>query len=67
MRFGKLREEIRKNHRTLRDFAKVADMDYVSLSRRLNGQQEFRRNEIERICGLLDIPGTRIWEYFFYN
>lgn len=36
-----------------------------TLSLKLNNKMDFRQNEIERACSLLNIPISKIHEYFF--
>ena len=64
--FGKLREAIKKKHKTLADFAAAIGMDVSTLSGKLNGRTGWKQSEIERACYLLDIPIEKVGEYFFY-
>lgn len=65
--YGRLREEIKKQFKTLNEFAYAMTMDVSTLSGKLNGKVEWKRSEMECACKLLDIPIGKVCEYFFYD
>lgn len=65
--FGRVREKIKVKYGNLLDFSEKIGINKATLSRKMNGQSEWTRAEIEKICLLLEIPVCEIGEYFFYN
>lgn len=65
MSYSKLRGRIREKYGTQEAFAKAMNMNYTTLSNKLNGKTEWTREEIERACTLLEIPVQEIPAYFF--
>ena len=50
---------------TIVDIAKALDIDPATLSRKISGQSDFYRNEIEKLCKLLDLSAEEILKIFF--
>lgn len=65
MKYSKLKGAIREKYGRQSDFAAALGMSQGSLSGKLNGRNEWTRIEIERACGLLDVPLCRAHLYFF--
>ena len=65
-RFGRLREKIKVVFGTQKAFADAMGMNVATLNLKLNGKAVWDLDEIEKACGLLDIPIGQIIEYFFY-
>ncbi len=64
-KYNRLKGRIIENCLTQRDFAKVVQIGYTSLNRKLNNHCEFTQLEIIKICDALGIPYTQINEFFF--
>lgn len=65
MKYAKLRGAIREKFRTQGNFARAMNMHSTTLSKKLSEQTEWTRQEIERACELLGIPGEELHTYFF--
>ena len=65
--FGRLREKIKEKYDTLDNFANAIGKSRTIISFKLSGKSDWRLDEIEFICRLLDIPIEKIPDYFFYN
>ena len=65
MRYSKLKGKIKECFGTNKAFAKAMDMDLSSLSAKLNNKSPWKREEIEKACGLLHIPIENVHIYFF--
>ena len=65
MEYAKLRGAIREKFRTQGTFARAIAMHPTTLSKKLSGQVDWTRQEIEKSCQLLGIPGDQIHAYFF--
>lgn len=66
-RFGKVREKISNKFGTIKVFAEAMEINCATLSKKLNGRNEFSRIEIAKMCELLEIPTEEITDYFFYR
>ena len=66
-KYGKLRERIKVCFGTINAFATAMGMSRTSLSFKLNGLSAWSNIEIEKACGLLEIPISQVCEYFFYE
>lgn len=64
-KYNRLKGKIIEKCLTQRDFAKVAQISYTSLNRKLNNHCEFTQSEIIKSCDVLGIPYTQISEFFF--
>lgn len=64
--FGRVREKIKQKYGTLHDFSEEVGMNKATFSKKMNGQSDFTRSEIETICVLLEISTSEVGEYFFY-
>lgn len=65
MSYPKLRGAIREKFGTQEAFAKALGMSDTTLSGKLTGKTEWKRQEIEDACRLLEIPITEAHAYFF--
>ena len=65
MRYAKLRGRIREKFRTQGAFAKAMGMHSTTLSKKLSGQVDWTRQEIETACERLGIPHEQLHVYFF--
>ena len=65
MSYAKLRGKIREVFGTNEAFAEAMKMDTSSLSAKLNNKSPWKREEIEKACGLLGIPIEDVYLYFF--
>lgn len=62
---SKLRGLIREKFKTQADFALAVGMSDTTLSAKLNGKTDWKRQEIETACRLLDVAAEDIPLYFF--
>lgn len=60
---GKIKEKVK----TIANMAKLLNINTSTLSLKLNNHREFKRNEIIKICDILDINinDSEIKRYFF--
>lgn len=65
MAYAKLRGLIREKFKTQGAFAKAMGINPTTLSKKLSGQVDWTRKEIEKACNLLEIPANQIFDYFF--
>lgn len=65
MKYDKLRGRIIEKFGSQKAFAAAMGMNVSTLSFKLNGKSEWTREEIEKACGLLDIPIEEVHSYFF--
>lgn len=65
--FGLLREKVKQEFGTLLIFSDAMGMNKATLSKKVNGQTEWTRSEIEKACNLLGIPVAEVGDYFFYS
>lgn len=65
-KFGRLREKIKVVFGTQKAFADAMGMNVATLNAKLNSKATWTLEEIEKACGLLNILGSEIKEYFFY-
>lgn len=65
MNESKLRGRIREKFGTQEAFADAIGMSHTTLSAKLNGKSEWKRQEIEDACRLLGISAEEIPLYFF--
>lgn len=63
--YAKLRGKIREVFSTHEAFAAAMGISEASLSKKLNGHTEWKREEIVKACELLGIPLEAAHEYFF--
>lgn len=54
------RKEIRVS-----DLAKALDIDSATLSRKISGQSDFYRHEIEKLCQILELTPEETMQIFF--
>jgi transcriptional regulator with XRE-family HTH domain len=60
-----LKGDIIKSHFTIESFSKTLGMDKSQLSRRMNGEVRFTREEIKKISEVLEISQEEVWKIFF--
>lgn len=65
MSYSKLRGKIREMYGTNANFATAMSMDLSTLSLKLNNKTPWKREEIEKACGVLEIPIEDVYLYFF--
>lgn len=63
--YSKLRGKIREVFGTQEEFARAMGMSPVTLSKRLNNQVDWSREEMDRACELLGVPLEEVPLYFF--
>ena len=64
-KFNKLRGRIKEILHSETEFARQMELSASTISDKLNGKIQFRRDEIERACKILNIPSSEIASYFF--
>ena len=65
MKFAKLRGRIREKFGTEAAFAKALGVSVQIVSRKLNGNCQFKTRDIEKWCKVLEIPLEDAGLYFF--
>ena len=65
MSYAKLRGKIKEVFGTQDAFAEALKMDAATLSSKLNNRSDWKREEIETACKILNIPVEQLHEYFF--
>lgn len=65
MDYTLLRKTIKEKYRTEGAFAEALGIDRTSLYAKLINKTEWKREEIEKACLLLDIPINEVHVYFF--
>lgn len=65
MSYEKLKNRIKEKYRTEGEFAKALGVDRTSLYSKLIDKTDWKRAEIEKACGLLEIPIEEVHEFFF--
>lgn len=65
MSYSKLKGKIKECFNTNKAFAIAMGMDLSSLSAKINNKSPWKREEIEKACGLLGIPIEDVYLYFF--
>lgn len=63
--YAKLKGKIKEIFGTQSAFALAMGMDNATLSGKLNNKTSWKDEEIEKACGLLNIPIEQVHEYFF--
>ena len=64
-KYAKLSGKIKEKFKTQERFAVAMDMSPRSISLKLNNKREWKQNEIDKACELLDISTNEIGEFFF--
>ena len=64
-KYAKLSGKIKEKFKTQERFAVAMDMSSRSISLKLNNKREWKQNEIDKACELLDISTNEIGEFFF--
>jgi transcriptional regulator with XRE-family HTH domain len=65
MDYAKLRGRIVEKFQTQSAFARAMGKNTSTINGKLNGKSQWTADEIEKACGLLDIPLTEAHLYFF--
>ena len=65
MSYSKLRGLIREKFETQAAFSQAMGKHEATISKKLTGQAEWTRQEIEKASVLLEIPADKIHVYFF--
>lgn len=65
MSYAKLRGKIKELYGLQESFATAMGMDASTLSAKLNNKNPWKREEIEKACGLLGIDIEDVYIYFF--
>lgn len=63
--YSKLRGKITELYGKSEAFAEAVGVSERTLSLKLNNKRSWKQPEIEKACGLLEIPCTEIPAYFF--
>lgn len=63
--YSKLLGRMKEYNHTQKSLAEAIGIDKGTLSAKLNSKNEFKSNEIDTICEVLDIPNSEIGKYFF--
>ena len=67
LKYAKLRGAIRERLGSEGVLAVKLGMNPVTLSKKLNGKTDWKKNEIERTLEYLVIPRSEVYDYFFSN
>ena len=67
MKYAKLRGAIRERLESEYVLAVKLGMSPVTLSKKLNGKTDWKKNEIEKTLEYLVIPRSEVYDYFFSN
>lgn len=51
--------------KTINDIAEALDISIVTLYRKMNGESDFYRDEIQKICNFLNLKGEEREKIFF--
>ena len=65
MNHNRLRGKIKEVFGTQEFYAKNVGISIVSVSKKLNGESQFKQSEIRKSVELLGIPKEEVWDYFF--
>ena len=65
MKYAKLRGAIRERLGSEGVLAVKLGMSPVTLSKKVNGKTDWKKNEIERTLEYLAIPRSEVYDYFF--
>jgi predicted transcriptional regulator len=67
MNADKIRGKIAENRMSISEFCRVAGFDRSTFDRKMKGDSEFNRNEIERIITTLHLTDDETRTIFFEN
>ena len=67
LKYAKLRGAIRERLGSEGVLAVKLGMNPVTLSKKLNGKADWKKNEIEKTLEYLVIPRSEVYDYFFSN
>lgn len=65
--FNKLEGKIVEVFGTKANFASAMELSQTTMTAKLKGRIDWKRNEMRKACELLGIPLTNLVEYFFLN
>lgn len=65
--FSKLRGKIKEKYDTIKAFSVDMQLDYTTLSKKLNNVTDFTSSEIIKACYLLQIDIEEVDQYFFIS
>ena len=63
--YTKLKERIQDNNLTQEQVAKSIGISKGAFSQKINGSVAFSQDDVIKISDVLNIPKTKIYEYFF--
>lgn len=63
-KYAKLSGRIKEKFKTQERFAEAMNMSPRSISLKLNNKREWKQNEIDKACELLEIQTSEIGEFF---
>ena len=63
--FNKLEGKIVEVFGTKANFASAMDLSQTTMTAKLKGRIDWKRNEMRKACELLGIPLTNLVDYFF--
>ena len=63
-KYAKLSGRIKEKFKTQERFAEAMNMSPRSISLKLNNKREWKQNEIDKACELLEIQTSEIVEFF---
>ena len=63
--YNKLEGKIVEKVRTKEAFAKAMELSHTTITKKLNGKIDWKRNEMRKACEVLDIPINEMIDYFF--
>lgn len=63
--YTKLKNRISNNNMTQEQVAKAIGISKGAFSQKINGSVAFSQDDVIKISGVLNIPKTKIYEYFF--
>ena len=67
LKYAKLRGAIRERLGSEGVLAVKLGMNPVTLSKKLNGKTDWKKNEMEKTLEYLVIPRSEVYDYFFSN
>lgn len=65
MNYSKLKGKIIEVYGSQKDFAAALKKDSATISQKLSGKIQWKREEIVDVCSVLNIPLEEVSEYFF--
>lgn len=62
---NEFRAVLARKEKSSNEIAKALGIDPATLSRKISGQSDFYRNEIEKICKILELTPEETMQIFF--